>query len=104
MLRLPARRAFASRDDFAAAVTCSFDELRAMYDAEPVLLAAPDWTREGAGMWIFHVTLPIKYVREGGVAFGLSSLIKHMIERGKSIKRLAHVETSRDWSVWVETD
>jgi hypothetical protein len=104
MLRLPQRRAFASREDFVAAVTCSFDELRAIYDAEPVLTASPDWTRDGAGVWIFHVSLPLKYAREGGEAFGLSNLVKHMIERGKSIKRMARVETAKDWLVWVETD
>lgn len=100
MLAVPERNTFLVRDDFVAAVTAAFGELWDMYEAEPVRSADPDWTR---GSHAYNVALPIAVARNEGDAHGMSSLLKHMIEKGhRSIERIARVERDGRWIVWVE--
>lgn len=101
MLDLPQRRSFASRDDFAAAVSATFHDLYARYEAEPVTHAKPDWA-DGIGG--FSVSLPLKVAHEQGCApHGVSSIIKHAIEMKKStIVRIARVERDGFWIVYFE--
>jgi hypothetical protein len=100
MLALPQRRQFATRDDFAAAVSASFEELFARYEAETVTHSNPDWA---VGSDCFNVSLPIAIASEGGAAYGVSSIIKHAIEMKKSaIGRLARVERGGQWIVFFE--
>lgn len=100
MLALPQRRQFATRDDFAAAVSASFEELFSRYEAEPVTHSNPEWA---VGTDCFNVALPIEVAREGGAAYGVSSIIKQAIEMGKSsIGRIARVERDGFWIVFFE--
>lgn len=104
MLELPLRRAYSTRDGFAAAVSDKFAELVEIYEAEPILFVRPEWTRDNVGRRVFHATLPIDVAKQGGDMFGLASIIKRMIEWRKIIVRIARVETSVSWSVWVEVE
>lgn len=100
MLELPQRRQFATRDDFAAAVTASFHDLYQRYDVEAVQHAVPDWA-QAAGC--FSVSLPIAIANEGGAAHGVSNIIKHALEMQRtSIGRLARVERDGFWTVYFE--
>lgn len=98
MLSLPQRRQFPTRDDFAAAVSATYADLFARYEAEPILVSKPDWASN-----VYNVALPIDIAREGGAPHGISSIIKHAIEMGKSsIGRIAHVENNGMWTVFFE--
>jgi hypothetical protein len=100
MLSLPQRRQFGSRDDFAAAVSASFEELFERYEAEPVTHSNPEW---GVGSDVYNVALPMQVAMEGGAAYGVSSIIKHAVEMKKStIGRLARVERDGFWIVFFE--
>ncbi len=101
MLELPQRRQFATRDDFAAAVTATFFDLYARYDVEPVLHVAPDWAQPGG---CYNVQLPLSIaLDEGAAPHGISSLLKHAIEMKKSsIGRIARVERDGMWIVYIE--
>ena len=100
MLALPQRRMFGTRDDFAAAVSASFEELFARYEAEPVGYSSPDWA---IGTDAFNVALPFAIAAEGGAAYGVSSILKHAIEMHKtSIGRIARVERAGYWIVFFE--
>ncbi len=100
MFSLPRRRQFATRDDFAAAVTATFHDLYARYDVEPVSHVAPDWAQ---GDGCYNVALPISVANEGGAPHGVSNIIKHAIEMKKSsIMRIARVERDGFWIVYFE--
>lgn len=101
MLELPQRRQFASRDDFAAAVSVCFQDLYARYEAEAVTHAKPDWADAIGG---FSVSLPLNVALDQGCApHGVSSIIKHAIEMKKStIVRIARVERDGMWVVYFE--
>ena len=100
MLELPQRRQFATRDDFAAAVSATFHDLYARYDVEPVLQAIPDWAQDGR---CHSVSLPMRVANDGGAPHGISSVIKHAIEMKKSaIVRIARVERDGFWMVFFE--
>lgn len=100
MLELPQRRAFATRDEFAAAVTSAFQDLYARYDMEVVVHTAPGWVNAPG---IHSVALPIAVAEEGGAPHGVSSIIKHAIEMKKSsIVRIARVERDGFWIVYFE--
>lgn len=101
MLHLPQRRAFAIRDDFAAAVTDAFSELYARYQAEPVTDTTPDWAN---AIGAHSVSLPLKVVRENDVSpHAVASIVKHALEMGKStILRIARVERDGLWIVFFE--
>ena len=103
MLSVPQRHSFATRDDFAAAVSTVFGDLWDEYELLIPLNVEPDWTTMGRGKTVFSVSLPITIARQGGDAHALSSLLKHMIEMKKSIIRIARVETAVIWTVWAET-
>jgi hypothetical protein len=101
MLDLPQRRQFASRDEFAAAVSATFGDLYARYECEAVSHVAPDWA-DDAGC--YNVKLPLKLaLDEGAAAHGISSIVKHAIEMRKSqIGRIARVERDGFWIVYFE--
>lgn len=100
MLALPQRRQFSTRDDFAAAVSATFEELFERYEAEAVSHSNPEWAVSSDG---YSVALPIGIAMEGGAAYGISSIVKHAIEMKKSaIGRLARVERDGFWIVFFE--
>ena len=100
MLELPQRRQFATRDEFAAAVSVTFHDLYARYDVEPVLHVIPDWANEPS---CNSVSLPMDVANEGGAPHGISSVLKHAIEMKKSaIVRIARVERNGFWTVFFE--
>ncbi len=100
MLSLPQRRLFATRDDFAAAVSATFHDLYARYDVEQVSHAEPDWA---GSKDCYRVALPIAVAEEGGALHGVSSIIKHAIEMRKSvIGRIARIERDGFWIVFFE--
>ena len=99
MINLPQRRAFATRDDFAAAVTGAFEELWGEYLAAPVSTFIPEWAVSNCE----SVGMPLPVARDGGDAHGVSSIIKHAIERKWSaIDRIARVEHDGVWRVFFE--
>lgn len=99
MIELPQRRAFATRDDFAAAVSAAFEQLWGEYLAEPVATFIPDWAIGHAE----SVGMPLAIARDGGDAHGVSSIVKHAIERKwSSIGRIARVERDGVWRVFFE--
>ena len=104
MLVIPQRQSFATRDDFAAAVSGVFGDLWDEYEVLIPLREAPEWTLIGRGKTVFNVSLPIAIARQGGDAHALSSLLKHMIEMKRSIVRISRIETASTWTVWAETD
>lgn len=103
-LQLPARRTFASRDDFGVAVTAACDELRRLYENADLLREAPDWASERNSR-VFHAALPDELARqERGISAMLASIVNQMIERGKSIVRLARVEREGKIIVFIEAE
>jgi hypothetical protein len=100
-LELPQRRQFATRDDFAAAVTASFADLYARYEGEPVSHLAPDWAQE---VGCYSIALPLTVaLNDGAAPHGISSFIKQAIEMKKSsIGRIARVERDGMWIVFFE--
>jgi hypothetical protein len=105
VLIIPQRDAFVSRDTFADAYLGAFNSLWTLYEALPVESREPEWTRHGQGVHVFNVSLPqsMGVVPDYAVA-GLNSLIKNLMERNKSIKRLARVERDGVWYLWAETN
>jgi hypothetical protein len=101
LIQLPQRRKFASRDEFAAAVIATFQELFAEYEAAPVASFVPDWAQGGG---VYNVALPLEVVRgQGAAAHGISSIVKRSIEMGKTaIGRLARLERDGQWIVFFE--
>jgi len=100
MLELPQRRHFATRDEFAAAVSATFHDLYARYDVEPVHHAIPDWAQAHG---INSVALPLSVAEEGGAPHGISTVLKYAIEMKKTaIVRIARVERDDRWIVFFE--
>lgn len=100
MLDLPQRRKFATRDEFAAAVSVSFEELWQQYLAEPISHVVPDWAQARG---IHSIALPLAVASEGGAEHGISNIVRHMIEMNKTaITRLARVEKNGSWFVFFE--
>lgn len=99
MIELPQRRAFATREDFAAAVSAAFEELWGRYLTEQVSTFIPEWALGNCE----SVGMPLSIARDGGDAHGVSSIIKHAIERKWSaIDRIARVEHDGVWRVFFE--
>lgn len=100
MLELPQRRQFATRDDFAAAFSLSFEELWGRYHAEAVGHARPEWADNSDA---FSLALPISIARQGGDAHGVAMILKHAFEMKKiAIGRIARVERDGQWMVFFE--
>ena len=101
MIELPQRRRFSSRDEFAAAVSATFADLFAEYEATPVAGFVPDWAQASG---VYNVALPLEIVRgQGAAAHGVASIVKQMIEKGKTaIGRLARLERDGQWIVFFE--
>lgn len=99
MVDLPQRRAFATREDFAAAVTAAHAELWEQYLEAPVNYVIPDWVNQSC----HSVGLPLPIANQGGAEHGVASIIKSAIElKMQSIGRLVRVERDGIWRVFFE--
>lgn len=99
MVDLPQRRAFATREDFAAAVSAVHAELWEQYQSEPVSSYVPDWVYGNC----HSVGLPLSIANEGGAEHGVASIVKQAIElKMQSIGRLVRVERDGIWRVFFE--
>jgi hypothetical protein len=101
MIKLPQRRNFSTKDDFAAAVTATYEELWGVYLAVPVSDVIPDWAQQ---MGISSVALPLVLAKEeGAAAHGIASVVKNAISVGfGEIDRIARVEKDGKWWVFFE--
>src|SRR6185437_13664017 len=98
MIVLPQRRSFATKDDFAAAVTLAYEALWQRYLAEPVAQDNPAWHSETG---VYSIGLPIVIAREGGAEHAVSNIVKHALDMDKHvINRIARVERNERWIVF----
>lgn len=105
MMQLPQRKLYASREDFAAAHFEILSNLLEEYNEVETAHASPEWAERGVGKTAFNVTLPLAIIGEDrAVRAAVNSILNRLIEKGKSIKQLAHVEQNGTWTLWVETD
>lgn len=105
MLAIPQRSSFPRRESFVAAAANALGEMQLAYDQLPVLAEPPDWAAYGHGTKVFHIALPLEIaIFPQGAYHALNSLMVQMIERRKSIVRMARVERAGLWQVWVETE
>lgn len=101
MIAVPQRRQSPTRDEFAAAVSATFEELFGLYEAEPISEHTPP--RASLGRSLHSVALPLEVAREGGAAHGIASIVKHAIEmKASEIGHITRVERDGLWIVYFE--